>query len=249
MRIGLIGIVGEEAKADFWGTMARVAEIGYQGVEAVDGALVEGDVAANLARFQGLGLQHLTTSASIDDLQNDLDGIVARTKATGADRVSVWWSNANDRDILLSEAEIYNVAGAKLAAEGLRLCYHNHEHEFRYVVDGENALDILANNTDPANLYFTIDVGWVTMGGADPAAVLHRLAGRVPTIHVKDFYDINERNSFTALGTGIVDFNSALSAAKETGVEWAVVEQDRLRYLSAWDTVVTSYLNLKERGL
>ena len=116
------------------------------------------------------------------------------------------------------------------------------------MVDGENALDILANNTDPANLYFTIDVGWVTMGGADPAAVLHQLAGRVPTIHVKDFYDITERNSFTALGTGIVDFNSALTAAQDTGVEWAVVEQDRLRNLSAWDTVITSYLNLKERG-
>jgi sugar phosphate isomerase/epimerase len=66
---------------------------------------------------------------------------------------------------------------------------------------------------------------------------------------VKDFCDINERNSFTALGTGIVDFNSALQAAKATGVEWAVVEQDRLRNLSAWDTVITSYLNLKERGL
>ena len=32
-KIGLIGIVNEESKQDLWGTMERVAAIGYQGIE------------------------------------------------------------------------------------------------------------------------------------------------------------------------------------------------------------------------
>jgi sugar phosphate isomerase/epimerase len=150
---------------------------------------------------------------------------------------------------LLRDAELYNSTGAKLAQEGIKLCYHNHDQEFRNIIDGAYALDVLTLNTDPKAVYFTIDIGWVAVGGEDPAKVLHRLKGRVPAIHVKDFADLSDKTSFTTVGTGVVPIAQGIQAARETGVEWAVVEQDRLRHLSAWDTVATSYLNLKERGL
>ncbi len=46
MKLGIIGIVGEEAKKDFWGTMTRLVEMGYQGIEAIEPTLLEGDAAA-----------------------------------------------------------------------------------------------------------------------------------------------------------------------------------------------------------
>lgn len=248
MKIGLIGIVGEESKRDFWGTMAQVAEMGYRGIEGVEGALLEGDPAANLARFRALGLEHLTVSASLADLRDRLDEVRHKADASGARRATVWWSDAKDRDVLLEEAELYNQAGAKLAADGIRLCYHNHDHEFRNVFAGVNALDLLATNTDPASVFFTIDVGWVEVGGGDPAAVLTALKGRVPAIHAKDFFDLNDRASFTAVGSGAVNFNRALPAAQAAGVEWVIVEQDRLRNLSAMETAQAAALNLRERG-
>jgi len=247
MRIGLIGIVGEEARRDFWGTMGRVAEMGYRGVEAIEGPLLEGDASENLLRLRALGLENLTTSASLDDLRDRLDQVRSKTVASGASRVSVWWSAANDRDVLLREAELYEASARQLAVDGLRLCYHNHDHELRNVFDGVNALELLAANT--STLCFTIDVGWVAVGGADPASVLRALKGRVPAVHAKDFADLSDRTSFTAVGTGAVPFPSALQAAEETGVEWAVVEQDQLRHLSAFDTALASVLNLRERGL
>lgn len=249
MKLGLIGIVSEQSKADFWGTMTQLAEMGYQGIEAVDSYLLEGDPSANLARFQALGLEHLTVSANQTDLRERLDDVRRKAVLSGSSRVSVWWSDAKDRDILLQEAELYNRAGAQLAADGLRLCYHNHDHEFRNVFDGVNALDLLAANTDPRSVYFTIDVGWVEVGGGDPAAVLANLKGRVPAIHAKDFADLGDRASFTAVGSGAVDFTRALKAAEENGVEWVVVEQDKLRNLCAMDTVRAAVLNLRERGL
>ncbi len=247
-KIGLIGIVGEDAKQDYWGTMARVAEIGYRGIEG-GGELLQGDVVENLKRFHGLGLQVLTVSASRESLRDRLDGIIADAKALQSPRVTVWWAPCETREDVLQDAALYNAAGARLAAEGLTLCYHNHEQEFRNVFDGVPALDVLARHTDPAALAFELDVAWITFGGADPVAVLQKMAGRVPAIHVKDLYGLGKRGEFTAVGTGVVRIQDSVQAALETGVEWIVVEQDTLRNLTALETITVSYLNLKEMGL
>jgi len=247
-RIGLIGIVGAEAKEDFWGTMRRVAEIGYQGIEGA-AQLLQGDVAANLRRFHELGLQMLATSASREKLRDGLDQVLAEAKALQSPRVSVWWGPCESRDAVLRDAELYNAAGARLAAEGVKLCYHNHEHEFRTTFDGLCALDVLAEHTDPKAVWFELDIAWITFGGEDPARVLRRMARRVPAIHVKDLWSLEERGRFTAVGTGVVKIREAVQAAIETGVEWVVIEQDTLRNLTAFETITVSLLNLKEAGL
>lgn len=249
MKIGLVGFVGEECKRDFWGTMERVAAIGYQGVEGVYGPLLEGDVEANLRRFHDLGLQVLTVSASREQLRDSLGEIIATARALQAPRVSVWWGPCETKESLLADAALYNAAGAQLAAEGLKLCYHNHEHELKTAFNGVAALDILAEHTDPRALSFELDIAWLTFGGADPVSVLRRMAGRVPAIHVKDLWALDERGKFTAVGTGVVRIQESVRAASETGVEWAVVEQDHLRNLGVYDTLALSYLYLKEAGL
>jgi len=143
---------------------------------------------------------------------------------------------------------LYNSAGASLRTDGIKLCYHNHDQEFRNLIDGVYALDVLALNTDPSALFFTLDIGWVAIGGEDPVRVLQRLKGRVPAIQVKDFADLKDRSSFTTVGTGAVDIRGALQVAEETGVEWAIVEQDTLRNLSAMETVTAAVLHLRELG-
>ncbi|MFW6164208.1 MAG: sugar phosphate isomerase/epimerase family protein [Planctomycetota bacterium] len=247
-KIALIGLVGAEAKEDFWGTMERVAAIGYQGVEG-GRQLLEGDAAANIERFHAFGLQVLAASAKREALRDNLDQVIADAHALQAPRVAVWWGPCESKEQLLRDAELYNAAGATLAAEGLKLCYHNHDHEFRTTFDGLYALDVLAANTDPEALFFEPDIAWVTFGGEDPVRLLHRLAGRVAAIHVKDLWSLDERGCFTAVGTGVVQVKEAVQAAIDTGVEWVVVEQDRLRNLTAFETLTLSYLYLKEAGL
>ena len=247
-KIGLIGIVGEEANQDFWGTMRRVAEIGYRGIEA-PGGLMDGDVAENLKRFHGLGLEVLTVSASREGLRDDLPALIAQAKALQSPRATVWWAPCDTREAVLSDANLYNEAGAKLAEEGITLCYHHHEHEFRRIFNGVCAFDVLAEHTDPRALAFEMDIAWITFGGADPVSTLRRLAGRVPAVHVKDLYGLGERGQFTAVGTGIVNVRDSVQAAIEIGIEWIVIEQDTLRHLTAFETITVSYLNLKEAGL
>ena len=248
LKIGLIGLVNEEAQADFWGTMKKVAEIGYQGVESPS-HLLEGNVSENLRRFHDLGLQVVAVPASRESLRDNLDQVIADAKALQTTNVAMYWAPANSKEQLLQDAELYNYTGGRLAEAGLRLCYHNHEHEFKASYNGLYALDILAEYTDPKCVFFEIDIAWVTFGGEDPVKVLRRYAGRVPAIHVKDLWSLHQRDLFTAVGTGVVKIREAMEAAAETGVEWAVIEQDHLRNLNAFETITISYLNLKEQGL
>lgn len=247
-KVGLIGLVGKEAKQDFWGTMEKVAEIGYEGVEGVT-ALLEGDVQANLQRFHDLGLRVITYSASREDLEKNLDTIIKNAKLLEVPHVSVWWGPCESKEQLLEDAALYNRAGEALAKEGLKLCYHNHEHEFRASFNGVYAFDILVEYTNPEHLFFEIDVAWAAFGGQDPVELLHRLKGRVPAVHLKDLYALEKRGQFTAVGTGVVDIAAAVQAAQDIGVDWMVVEQDELRHLTAIETITVSYLNLKETGL
>lgn len=249
-KLGLIGIVHEDAKRDFWGTMERVAAIGYEGIEGA-ARLLEGDAEANAARFRSLGLHVVTHSVAKDQLadQQQLSRIIREAHLLGTKDVTLWWSHADSREQLLRDAELYNRAGAQLAAEGLRFCYHNHAHEFTNTFNGVYALDIIAEHTDPEAVFFRLDVAWITLGGADPVHILRKMAGRVPAIHLKDVYDTDEIGKWTALGTGVVDIPGSIAAAREIGVEWMTVEQDKLRHLSGLDTALFSYMYLKETGL
>lgn len=246
-RIGLIGIVGELCKQDFWGTAQQVARIGYQGIEACDGYLLQGDPKENLKRFHGLGLRLMTISAGLDKL-NDTDALVRKCKTLECSRVSCWWSQCDTRATVLRDAEALSRAGAALAKEGIRFCYHPHDHEFRNSFDGVRAIDILLERTDPQTVFFEMDIAWIHVGGENPSEVLKRTKGRVPAIHVKDVWGTHERGLWTCVGTGVVPIEASLKTAREVGVEEFVVEQDSLRTLDAMETALVSYLALKEMG-
>ncbi len=249
MNIGLIGIVGDEYKVDLWGTLEKVAALGYRGIEGCE-FLLEGDVSENLKRFHGLGLQPLTVSASLQDLVEDLDGIRHKAASIRSPKVSMWWAPCKTRQELDDVSQVLNKAGQVLIQDGVKLCYHNHDQEFRNTFRGAAAMDILADQTDPDSVFFELDIAWIAIGGADPVTILERFAGRVPCIHIKDVIEAPTREpKWTAVGTGAVPIEQAMRKALELGIEWGVVEQDRLRHLTGLETATVSILNLKERGL
>lgn len=246
-RIGLIGIVGELYKQDFWGTAQQVAKIGYQGIEGCEGHLLEGDPRENLKRFHGLGLSLMTITANLDAL-GDVQSLIRTCKTLDCTRASCWWSNCDTRETVLRDADTFNRVGAAMANEGIRFCYHPHDHEFRRSFDGVRAIDILLERTDPKTVFFEMDIAWIYVGGESPSDVLQRTKGRVPAIHVKDVWGTHERGLWTCVGTGIVPIEASLKVAREVGVEEFVIEQDNLRTLGAMETAQVSYLAMKEMG-
>jgi len=257
LKIGLIGIVGQEAQRDLWAALRRVAEVGYEGIESPAGYAARAGVELSelRERMASLGLTPIAQGGTL--LPGDeakVEQAIESAAALGAPYVISYWGPCESRDGVLRLAEFLNAAGARCREAGLTLCYHNHNQEFA-AFDGEYGLDILAANTDPANVKLELDVAWVTYGGADPAAMIRKHAGRVPILHMKDFasvpeggYTGNDRGAptpFTEVGTGVVDIAGAVAAARECGVEWLVVEQDRMRDLEPMESIRVSYENLR----
>lgn len=250
-KIGIIGLGGEELKKDLWGTLQEFAEIGYKGIEG-SRQMMDGNPKENIEKLNSIGLQVITTTADKDMMENNIESLIKTAKAVKASHATIWYGPADSKKQLIEDAKIYNKAGEILAEEGIKLCYHNHDHEFNTSFNGVRAIDILAEYTNPDYVYFEIDCAWVTYGGCDPVECLKRMKGRVPAIHIKDLKGIDypDRKSvvFSAVGTGIVKVKETVQMAIDTGVEWIVVEQDRLRNLTAMETLTASYLNLKEMG-
>jgi sugar phosphate isomerase/epimerase len=260
MKIALIGIIEVEFEKDFFGSLARVAGIGYQGMEfgiaTLDHARVP--LTEMKQRMDDLGLQVVNFHVMPQLMEENFSGVVHKAHEAGCSYLTVPWGPVQAADQVRKDAEKYDRLGARCRTEGLNLCYHNHDHELKKL-DGKYALDILMENSDPANLKGQFDVMWLRFGGVDPAVFLRKYAGRVPLVHLKDVARLepgcetangnHETMIFTEVGTGIVDFESVFTVAGETGVEWGSVEQDRMRCLSPWESITCSYLNLKARGL
>jgi sugar phosphate isomerase/epimerase len=115
--------------------------------------------------------------------------------------------------------------GRRFAAEGIRFGYHNHAFEFERF-DGTLALEQLYASTDPRFLAAEIDTYWVQYGGGDPVDWVHRVKGRMPAIHCKDYAVSANVPHYAEVGHGNLDWRRILAACRETGVEWYIVEQD-----------------------
>ncbi len=260
MRIGLIGIVDQQLRDDFAGTLARVAAIGYQGMEFGLATLEQAPLplAEIAGRLAGVGLQTANLHVMTPVLMDRFAEVVATAHRLGCPYVTIPWGPAESAEQLQRDAATYNELGARYRAEGLGLCYHNHDHELRTFA-GRHGLEILLAESEPANLRSQLDVCWVRFGGVDPVAFLRQYADRIPLVHMKDVarlepgcetgHGSHEQMVFTEVGTGIVDIVAVGAAAREAGVEWATVEQDRMRALSPWESITCSYLNLKAREL
>lgn len=83
-------------------------------------------------------------------------------------------------------AQRLSVAGRTLAADGIRLLYHNHTAEFRRLPSGGTAFATLVEQTDADAVAFELDCFWAVTAGADPLALLDELGDRVRLLHLTD---------------------------------------------------------------
>jgi sugar phosphate isomerase/epimerase len=137
----------------------------------------------------------------------------------------------------------------KLAKEGIDFSYHNHNHELVHY--GEKTwLDMLYEQASPEMLKAEIDVYWIQAGGGDPTAWIRKCAGREPLLHLKDMTVTQDRQQhFAEIGEGNMNWPAIITAAKESGVEWYIVEQDECYERDPFESLAISYRNLRAMGL
>lgn len=237
--------VRDDMEKDFYGTLKKVKEMGYTGVEFA--GLFGHSPAEVKAMCDELGLVPLSAHVPLQDLREDPDGAIATYQAIGCKYIVVPYLTPEYRPGtpgFQTVIDSVKMLGKKMAEAGMVLQYHNHDFEF-VKIDGKYALDILYSEAGPELLQTQIDTCWVNVGGEDPAEYLKKYAGRTPTVHLKDFNGGKSENMYALigieqekkedsasqfelrpLGKGVQNFPAIIAAATEGGAQWFIVEQD-----------------------
>lgn len=241
--------VRDEAEKDFFGTLKKVKDMGYAGVEFAGLFGHSPDEVKNMC--EELALIPVSAHVPLDEMIADPEGVVKAYKTIGCRYIAVPYATEERRpgaEKFDETIEAIKTIGKVCRDNDMTLLYHNHDFEF-VKLDGEYGLDILYQSV-PADLLQTeLDTCWVNVGGENPAEYILKYAGRAPVVHLKDFvmqgkekpkklYDLigiddeteaasEEAFSFKPVGYGVQDWEAILAASEKAGAAWVVVEQDQ----------------------
>ena len=237
--------VRDDAAADMRGTLQKIREMGYDGVEF---AGLHGHTAEEVREMcQEIGLLPLSAHVPYDEMVADPEGVLGQYAAIGCRYVAIPYLMPEYRpgtpgfaDVIRNAAMLGEVANRL----GMTLLYHNHDFEFQKI-DGKYALEVLYDTVPASLLQTELDVCWVRVGGEEPAAYIRKYTGRAPVVHLKDYaggksehmYELIGIQSehapeehpfeFRHVGSGVQDIPAILAAADDAGAKWLVVEQDQ----------------------
>jgi sugar phosphate isomerase/epimerase len=210
--------------------LARVAALGYDGVETV------GTQGVSASELRGALARHAVRFASahvaLRTLRGDLPLTLETYAAAGAEMIVVPWLDPADRPASRSGWEELGREmagwGASASAAGLSLAYHHHGFELDASM-GVTPLEVLLEVADPDHLALELDVGWLVHAGQDPVAWIDRVGARCARLHAKDLrpgpYAEGDA-PWEDVGDGVVDWPAVVAAAERAGTPWLLVEHD-----------------------
>ena len=240
--------VRDALAGDFEGTLRRVAEMGYEGVEF---AGLYGKSPEEILKITTeLGLKVISAHVPLAEMEENPQKVFALYKSLGCEYIAVPYLPEEGRPGVGDfEKTIQTVSALAVKAKeaGLTLLYHNHDFEFVKVENGSYGLDELYTRIPTELLETEIDTCWVNVAGVDPAKYVEKYENRAPVVHLKDFVmpgkkpdklyaligidDDEEQKeeeafSFRPVGYGAQKVEQLLLAAERAGSKWLVVEQD-----------------------
>ncbi len=225
-KVGLmLYTIRDECARDLESSLHAVAELGFDGVELFD--LHGHDPSTVREWLDGLGLAVAGRHAGLQGLEGDPAQLADELRVLGCDRLVLSWIDppqtpADER----AAVERISTVARNVRELGMRFGFHNHWAELAPLDGGESVLEQLGSL--PADLlWFELDLGWAWEAGADPVALLRRLRGRTPLVHVKDLRARGTREH-CPVGDGAVGYDRVLPAALGLEIEWLLVEQDEI---------------------
>lgn len=250
MPLGKIGLqlytVRDQIAKDAAGTLKRIADVGFHGVETgfwPEGVSVED--AAKLLSNAGLTVLSAHCEIPVGDKKAEF---LRMADAYQCKRM-VWHGWPEDQRYKTKEGikeltGLYNEAGRFAKENGLQFGIHNHWWEFHNKMEDRYAYQVLLDELD-ADIFFELDTYWLKTAGHDPAQIVAAFGKRAPLLHIKDgpapYNDdlANDLTPMTPAGKGTQDFPAIVKAANGN-TEWMIVEMDRTA-MDVFDAIDQSY--------
>lgn len=248
-RIGLeLYTVRAALKADFEGTLARVAQIGYKEVELagyfehMSGWNPPPKEARKVLDSHGLAAPSTHVPYTALSPEN-WPKIIEASEILGHKYIvnpSIDRSLVKTADGWKKAAETFNRAGTESLRSEIQFGYHNHVEEFK-PIDGQLPYDILLNSTEPKVVVMEMDLGWAHEAGADPLQYFAKYPGRFPLVHVKDF---TKDRQMVDVGKGEIDWKQIFVKSDIGGIKHYFVEFDNPK--DPFASVKASYAYLEK---
>ena len=224
-RIGIqLYTFRHQAAADLPGALARLAKIGFKEIE------FWGSFKQTPAEIRTLLDQNGLASPSVHIGLPSNPGALhkAFADATVMGQESIIVASLPSALATLDDwkklAAQFNDAGSRASAAGFTFGFHNHTEGFKKI-GGAAPFDVLVAETDPALVFFELDVHWAYAGGADPIELLTRYPTRFRMLHVKDSSGPPDYTQ-TDVGAGTYPWAKILDVAGRNGIKHYFVEHD-----------------------
>lgn len=215
-------------------TLDRVQNFGFKYVE------LAGTYDVAPAKFkeelEARGLKAISGHFSYDRCRDNIEDVAREAEELGLEYVGCAWiphDGAFDEATCREAAAVFNRAGEALAKHKLKFFYHTHGYEFVPYRNG-TLFDLLMAETKPDYVRFQMDVFWIVQPGQDPVRLLKQYGRRFELMHLKDmkrgttsdFTGHSDVSNDVPLGTGVIDLQAVLRAAKKSGVKWYFLEDE-----------------------
>ncbi|MDH7570519.1 MAG: sugar phosphate isomerase/epimerase [Armatimonadota bacterium] len=219
--------VRTDCAQDFDAALARVAKMGFTGVEFAGYHSYSGKPAELRKRLDDLGLKVAGTHIGTGTLRGDaLKKTVEFHQTIGCKFLIVPGDGAfTDPEKSKELADLFNQTAAALKPLGMACGYHNHTRELQKAAD-KTYWDLFAERTTP-DVVLQQDCGWTAAAGLDPVALIRRYPGRTRTTHFKPTVVRGDAGKKAYLGQDSVDWAAVYRAcATVGGTEWIIIEQE-----------------------
>ncbi|MFA6293192.1 MAG: sugar phosphate isomerase/epimerase [Victivallales bacterium] len=180
--------------------------------------------------LDGEGLVCCATHESGQMIFDQPEKVVEKLNLLGCKYTAYPWPHTSPK----TEADYKQLAaaldksGKVLRDAGQVLTYHNHGIEFQKF-GNKTGLDIIYDETNSKYLQGEIDTYWVQFGGGNPVEWCKKLENRLPLLHLKEYGIVENKPIMLEIGSGNLDWRKIVKAAKKSGTEWFIIEQDVCR--------------------
>ncbi len=230
-KAGAFGIqlwtVKENLAADPKGTLASLAQYGYNQIESFEGpnGMFWGMKNTEFKKYMDdLGMKIVSSHAN-----NTVD---FERKAAEAAEIGMKYlicpykGPQKSIDDFKGFADEFNKAGEICKKNGIRFAYHNHDYSFKEL-DGKIPQVVMMEGTDPKLVDYEMDIYWVVAANEDPIKWFKKYPNRFRLCHVKDqTKSANGGIESCHLGTGTIGFGKLLAEARKYGLQYHIVEQE-----------------------